>query len=118
MNIKKFFERCGKDTTTNFELMDMVKKLKIPNFHIKMKDEVKLLKRIKKRTLYCIISYHLSNQDGVHWCAMYLNKDKSYCFDSYGIQPLKEVKDFLKHGVYSTFQIQQTNQKFCRQLSL
>ncbi len=31
---------------------------------------------------------------------------------------LKEVKDFLKHGVYSTFQIQQTNQKFCGQLSL
>ncbi len=116
MNIKEFLDRFGRSTTTNFELMDMAKQLKIPNFYIKMKDEIKLLKRIKKRPLYCIINYHLSNQDGVHWCAMYLNKDKSYYFDSYGIVPIKEAKDFLKSGVYSTFQ--STDQRFCGQLCM
>jgi hypothetical protein len=118
MNIKEFSDRYGTDTTTNFDLLQIAKQLKIPNFHIKMKDEIKTLRKIKKRPLYCVANYHLSSQNGVHWICFYIDKDKSYYFDSYGIVPLKEVKELLKGGVYSTFQIQQTNQKFCGQICM
>jgi len=37
-----------------------------------------------------------------------------YCFDSFGLQPTKEIVNYLKSPiVYSTFQIQQFNESNC-----
>ncbi len=91
--MKQFLDWFGRSTTSNFELMDIAKQLKIPNFYIKMKDKIKQLKRIRKRPLYCVANYHLSSQNGFHWICFYCNKDKLYFFDSYGISPLQEVKE-------------------------
>ncbi len=118
MNIKEFLDRFGRSTTSNFELMDMAKQLGIKPFYYCMKDEIKKLKRIKKYPIYCIANYHNSNQQGIHHVAIFRDKDKSYYFDSYGIKPLKEVKDFLKNGIYSTFQIQSYDQRFCGQICM
>ncbi len=106
MNIKEFLVKYGTDTSSNFDLLSWGKQLKIPNLKVLMKDEIKDLKRIKKRPLYCIANYHLSNESGIHWVSFYIDKEKSYYFDSYGIVSLKEVKELLKGGIYSTFQIQ------------
>ncbi len=117
-NIKEFLDRFGRDTSSNFDLLSWSKELKIPNFYVKMKDEIKQLRRIKKRPLYIIANYHLSSQNGVHWICFYVNSDKSCYFDSYGIIPLKEAKDFLGHGIYSTFKLQTMEERFSGQLSL
>ena len=37
----------------------------------------------------------MSKEQGVHWSALYINKDKTYFFDSYGLVPIQEILDFL-----------------------
>ena len=116
MDIKLFLNKFGEDTTTNFDLIQWAKELHFP-LRVVMKDEIKNLKR-KKLPIYAILNYHLSNQNGIHWVALYKSKDNSYYYDSYGIIPLKEAHDFLGHGIYSTFQIQTMDQQFCGQISI
>src|SRR5438093_7398715 len=118
MDIKEFLNKFGEDTTSNFDLIQMAKKLKITKYHYCVRDEIKKLKRIKKLPIYAICNYHLSNQTGIHHVALYQSKENSYYFDSFGIIPIKEAKDFLEHGIYSTFKIQSYDQKFCGQISL
>ncbi len=110
---KDFTNKYGTDTTTNFELIQWSKQLRIPNFHYCMKDEIKKLKRIKKLPIYCITNYHNSNQPGIHHVCFMKDKDKSYYFDSYGLSVLKEAEDFLQSGIYSTFQLQNFTDKYC-----
>jgi len=111
-----FFKRYGTDTTTNFQLMKWAKELKITNFHVLMRDEIKIIK--KKSSCSAICNLHTKEQDGVHWSCLYKTPEISYYFGSYGLIPTKEVEAVLsKPYIYSTFQLQ-TNEKFCGVLCL
>ena len=47
MNIKEFLNRYGINTTNNFQLLHWAKKLKIKNFSVLMRDEIKDFKFTK-----------------------------------------------------------------------
>ena len=108
--IFEFFKRFGKSTSSNIELLNYAKQLHLKPFKIVMRDEIKEVKADD----YVITNLHESHEPGIHWNCF--NKDKF--FDSYGLPPVKEIKEVLKSGIYSDFQIQEFNKKFCGQLSL
>ena len=41
MNLKFFLEKYGTETSNNFQLLHWAKQLKIKNFHVFMRDEIK-----------------------------------------------------------------------------
>ena len=41
MNLKSFLEKYGTETSNNFQLLHWAKQLKIKNFHVLMRDEIK-----------------------------------------------------------------------------
>jgi len=119
LTIHDFFDKFSTDTTTNFQLIKWARDLGF-KIHYAMRDEIKDLKKKKKLPIFIISNYHTSIQEGIHHVAIYKNKDISYYFDSFGIQPFKEVIDFLDTNTrfYSSFQIQKANTKICGVLCL
>ena len=123
---KEFKDKFGEDTTTNIQLIQIAKALKIPNFYYVMRDEMGLLPKDKK-PLYVMTNIHTSKEKGVHHSCFYketkgdLNKVTeagSYFFDSYGLPPTKEVEKFMGSGICSTFKIQEDGTRYCGQMSL
>jgi hypothetical protein len=103
---------------SNFELLDAVKKLNISDFRgVFLRDT--LPKKPKKKECG-ILNLDVSSGNGTHWVAWYKNGNEKYYFDSYGIQPPTEIKEYLKRGpiFYNTEQIQPINQVFCGHLCL
>ena len=101
----------------NFELEEAPKKLKIKCFR-----GVYLLDTLPNKSLNkeCgIVNFDKSGGSGTHWVAWYKNgRNKTY-FDSYGIQPPKEVIKYLGDGInYNTDQIQPRGEVFCGHLCL
>ena len=120
MNLEAFYKRFGRHTTTNFQLIKYAKELKIPNFHVCMRDEIKSLPR-NKLPLNVITNIHTSAERGVHWSAFYINKNVTYFFDSYGLPPTQEIINFLPSScdrTHNTLQVQEFNSSKCGQLSL
>lgn len=110
MNLNNFFNKYGIDTTTNFDLIKYAKELKIKPFYYTMRDEIINL----PDNCYVITNINTSKEKGVHHSALVKNQNK-YFFDSYGLPPTEEIGE---GGKYSTFQLQNFNQKYCGQLSL
>ena len=95
MNLQAFYKRYGTYTTTNFHLIKYAKDLKIPNFHVCMRDELSFLPR-NKLPLNVITNIHTSSERGVHWSAIHINKNKqAFWFDSFGLPPTQEVINLL-----------------------
>ena len=120
MNLKNSFKLYGKNSTTNFELEHYAKELKIPNFHCLMRDELSS-ELLNKKPLNIIINLHTSNQKGVHWSGIFVEGNNSFFFDSYGLDPTKEVIEFLKpikNKICSTFKLQNETDEYCGILSL
>ena len=117
MDIKEFLERFGSNTTSNFDLIDIATILKIPNFHCLMSNEINKIKHIKL-PIYVVINYQSDEFNGSHWVCFYKDKNKSYYFDSYGLQIIPELADYLKGGYQSTFKIQPDNTKMCGSLCM
>jgi len=118
MSIHYFLNKYGTDSTTNFQLVRIAKELKIPNFHCAMRNELKVLRKLKKSPIFIICNYQATDENGTHWIAMYKDDKNSFYFDSYGIGLFNEAKDFLVHGVYNTFKIQPNRTKMCGILCL
>jgi hypothetical protein len=118
MNIKDFLQRFGTSSTTNFELIRFAKELKIPNFHCVMRNELKLLRKLKQLPVHVICNYQTTDDSGTHWVAMFKDNKNSFYFDSYGIDLFTEAKLFLVHGIYSTFRIQPNDSQMCGSLSI
>ena len=120
---KEFKQRFGEDTTTNIQLMQMAKILKIPNFYYVMRDEMNLLPTDRK-PLNVMTNIHTSKENGVHHSCFYMGElnevknNENFFFDSYGLPPTKEVEHFMRNGVYNTFKIQEDRTKYCGQMSL
>ena len=113
----EFQRQFGEDTTTNIQLMQMAKVLKIPNFYYVMRDEMGLLPKDKK-PLYVMTNIHTSKEKGVHHSCFYTSNGGSYFFDSYGLPPTKEVEKFMGSGICSTFKIQEDGTRYCGQMSI
>ncbi len=60
---------------------------------------------------------------GTHWVAYYIDSTKKIYFDSFGLEPPKEVEQYLKHHdgrpiLMQTQQLQATSDTICGQLCL
>lgn len=102
---------------SNFQLIDTVKKLKIPNFRgVFLRDELPA----KPRKNECgILNLGDSSGVGTHWVAWWKKGDSKYYFDSYGLQPPNELVNYLKSPVYyNSERIQPDNVVFCGHLCL
>ena len=113
---KEFKQSFGEDTTTNIQLIQIAKALKIPNFYYVMRDEMNLLPKVRK-PLYVMTNIHTSKEKGVHHSCFYMGAG-SYFFDSCGLLPTKEVEEFMGSGICSTFKIQEDWTKYCGQMSM
>ena len=101
----------------NFELDDAVKKLKIPCFRGVFLLET-LPKKLSKKECG-IVNFDKSGGPGTHWVAWYKSGKTKIYFDSYGVQPLIEVINYLGKTIrYNTDQVQPVGQVFCGHLCL
>jgi hypothetical protein len=98
--------------TSNIELISMAKTLKIPNFDVLMKDELKNFTDIKY-PLNLIIGSKNSNESDQfnHWTMVYVDNEQKIYYSSFGDIISLEVKDFLfkldqRPILSSDFQIQ------------
>lgn len=115
--------------TTNFQLIRAAKKYGIPLIAVCFKDELKYIRNLTKRSGY-IINLANSNQEGTHWVALWVASaiadrkvTEAFYFDSFGIVPPIEVRQFAKRcGAktlkYNTEQIQSINSGWCGEYCL
>ena len=111
--VERFLKKYGTDTTNNFQLIRWAKELNIKPFYTTMRDELMELPELPKISI--IVNLHTADQAGVHWSAIYTC---DYYFDSYGLPPTKEVKNYMKTCLYNTYIIQESNKSYCGQLCL
>ena len=111
---------------TNFDIYDIVKELKIPNFRgVFMKDT--LPKRPNSNECG-IMNLNTSGQSGSHWVCWFKNRLGRIYFDSFGCITPKEIQKYLKTSKEyknnilciqrNTDQVQQPNTQICGQLCL
>lgn len=102
---------------SNIELLEAVKKIKIPRFRgVFVRDE---LPKISWKQECGILNLDDSSGNGTHWVAWKKNGSTKYYFDSYGIQPPNELIVYLKRPIlYNTERVQPDNEVFCGHLCL
>ena len=108
---------------SNFQLLDAVKKLKIPNFRgVYIRTELPKKPRKKECGIMNLDGDLTDETKGTHWTAWYKNNNNKIYFDSYGIQPPLELIDYLREKTgdiqYSVDQIQPSNTVICGHLCL
>lgn len=77
--------------TSNFELIDIAKRIKLPLVGVFSKDDLPL----KKRGNYIVNMQDSDAGGGTHWVALCMKKDFAYYFDSFGFPPPVEVVEWL-----------------------
>ena len=101
---------------TNFQIEDVCKYYDIPLKTVCMKDE---LKHIKAEEGYYIVNLQSSTDgNGSHWLGLYLDKQLSLFFDSFGAGCPIEVDAFVKrfrpkHFAYNIEIIQDLDSDVC-----
>ena len=102
---------------SNFELMEAVKKLGISNFRgVFLRDT--LPKRPRKNECG-ILNLDDTSGNGTHWVAWSKDGDRKNYFDSFGLQPPREMIGYLGSPIYyTTEEIQPRDQVFCGHLCL
>lgn len=107
---------------SNYDILDLVVKMKIPHFHgVFMRDT--LTKKPRHAVRECWILNHGSSQsDGTHWSALAKNNGIAYYFDSFGkLPPPLEVIDYLDDTIqlyYNTKRYQNFGTTICGHLCL
>ena len=129
ISFKEFCEENNIPLTTmsNFDIIRIVKQLKIPNFRgVFMRDSLPK----KPRTIECgIVNLEPESEKGSHWCCYYKNREASegqqscYYFHSYGLDSTNEMLKYLKPNkkskvVMSTFEIQKLGTVICGQMCI
>ena len=117
MNIKVEGLVLPNKPLTNSEIISAAKKLRIPNFRGVFQRDVLPKKSLKKE---CgILNLDDSQGYGSHWTAWFKNNSEKYYFDSFGVQPPLELRDYLKPPIYyNTEQVQPRDQVCCGHLCL
>ena len=102
---------------TNVELIDSVKKLRIPRFRgVFVRDA---LPQKPNKNESGILNLDDSSGNGTHWVLWHRKNNKNFYFDSYGIQPPLELYQYLKSSIfYNTEKIQPKEEVFCGHLLL
>jgi len=97
---------------TNLEIVDAVKKLRIPAFRgVFVRDN---LPRKPYKNECGILNLDDSLGNGTHWVLWHRKNNKNFYFDSYGIQPPLELKRYLNGRIlYNTEKIQPKCEVFC-----
>lgn len=97
---------------SNYDIINLVNKLKIENFRgVFMRDTLPN----KINELECgIVNLDINKNKGTHWVCYYKNKSKCYYFDSFGLDPPIELINYIAITIeFSTFQIQKFNTHHC-----
>ena len=95
--------------------------LKIKNFHVLMRDEIKEMTNTNtKKPLNIITNNNTSDENGSHWSGFHINnKGEKFWFDSYGSPVLEEIVQTFKSPILgNTSKFQEFNTSYCGQLSL
>ena len=111
---------------SNFDILNFVKHLKIPNFKGPfMRDE---LPRTPEKQECGIVNFNTSTEPGSHWVAYYKDGDERIYFDSFGQVIPTEIQKYLKTKEEyqedapviqrNTDIVQQPNTEICGQLCL
>ena len=80
---------------TNFEILDYVKKIKIPHFRgVFMRNS---LPKCPNENECGIVNFNTTDQPGAHWAAYYKKAKERIYFDSYGQVTLQEIQDYFKN---------------------
>ena len=100
---------------SNFDIERLCKFYKLPVVAISMKDE---LPSKVKDGCYVINMQSTTQGNGTHWVSLYVQKNHSYYFDSFGASPPIEVVAFVKrrkgcHLSYNNFIIQDLKSENC-----
>jgi hypothetical protein len=121
MNWNEFKDKYGFSKTTNFDLMDIAKHLKL-KIKIVMNDEILSL---PKNTKNIILNLDSSKNKGTHWSAIFNTPDYKFYFSSFGDPPTKKIIQFLDKTTYKNtirelndFQLQEFNTEYCGQMSM
>lgn len=107
---------------SNFDILDLAARLKIPYFHgVFMRDTLK--KKKKKSIRECwILNHGTSRTDGTHWTALAKNYNTAFYFDSFGkLPPPFEVINYLGENIniyYNTKKYQNYGTVICGHLCL
>ena len=97
-----------KEGSSNFELNEKAKNLKLNDFRdVFMRDQLKFT---PLRNECGILNLNRKDQPGSHWVCWFKHGKAKYYFDSFGVIAPKELVEYLKPPiVYSTCQIQGFN---------
>lgn len=107
---------------SNYDILDLVVKLRIPHFHgVFMRDT--LSKKTGPAVQECwILNHGSSKTDGTHWTALAKKYDTAYYFDSFGkLAPPLEVLDYLGDDInlyYNAKRYQNYGTAICGHLCL
>ena len=106
---------------TNLQLIDFVRKLKIPNFRGVF--SLDTLPHNKRKSESAIINLAQSYLPGTHWVLLFRNNSEKIYFDSFGavtpeiiqkfLKSKKEYENDIKCIQRSTEQIQDFNTEVC-----
>ena len=100
--------------TTNIQLEEAAKKLKLKNFRgVIFIDQFKSMKSLKNECAIVGSRSSKSNLD-LHWTCYWKSGDKKYYFDSFGLEPPKELVKYLGRPILcNTFQLQTYGESNC-----
>ena len=116
--------KSGAMGLSNFDLLELVKYLKVPNFRgVFMRDTLPDTPHDKE----CgVVNFNKSSEPGSHWVAYYKDGDKRIYFDSFGQVAPTEIQKYLKSEEEfrdnkpviqrNTDIVQKVNTKICGQL--
>jgi len=98
---------------SNFDIINICKKLKIPLINVVSKDELYNIPRING--FYVVNLQNSNDGNGTHWTCLLKRNDVSLYFDSYGFICPISVIDFLKPSIisYNINDIQHLNSILC-----
>lgn len=121
-NWNEFKARFGTSKTTNFDLMDIGRRLRIPDFRVVMHDELPSLPRNARNI---IMNLDSSENQGTHWVGIYNTPEYKLYFSSFGDPPSDRTTRFMDktttiHTVreYNDFQMQEFGAEYCGQISV
>ena len=123
LDLKKIFKNEDKyKATYDYELVEYLQKYDIKYGYkfagVITKDKVKYLP--KDTNFFAIINYDTAEKTGSHWVGCIKTNDTIQYFDSYGLIPLKEIKEnFKNHRIeYLDYAVQQTATNICGHLCI
>ena len=102
---------------SNFDIIRICKKLKISNFKgCFMRDEIS---NTCGNDECFILNTDVSSSSGTHWVAVNIDGGTIYYFDSFGLEPTEEIKQYCKGPrFYNSFEFQKPNEVICGHLCL